>query len=121
MDALYYAISGLDWYKKPECLLPFVCEARDAVINRLSKPINIKRAWVIRSGAKKKEREKLREELGANVVVIETSLHECISRISKDERRSNFEVWEKLVRRWWENYERSEGDVVLCIENRTDV
>ena len=115
MDALYYAVSGLDGYHKPECLLPFVYEARDAVINRLSKPSNIKRAWVIRSGAKKKEREKLRGELGAQVVVIETSLHECISRINMDNRRSNFEVWEKLVHRWWEEYERSEGDIVVSV------
>lgn len=85
---------------------------RDAIINRLSKPSNIKRAWVIRSGAKKRVREKLREELGAQVVVIETSLHECLSRISKDERRNNFEVWEKLIRGWWENYEKCEGDII---------
>jgi len=121
MDAFYYAVSGLDWYKKPECLLPFVCEARYTIINRLSKPSNKNSAWVIRSGAKKKEREKLQEELGAQVIVIEKSLHECINPISKDEFRSNFEVWEKLLRRWWEEYEKSEGDVVVSSGISIDV
>ena len=47
MDYLFEALSFLPHKDKPDELLPFVCEARDAVIQRLLRPSNVGRAFLI--------------------------------------------------------------------------
>lgn len=114
MDALYHALSGLPWYEKPEILLPFVCEARDAVLRRLARKSDIRHAWVIASGARKADRDRYRAG-GAEVIVLETPIDQCLRRIMADSRRSaKAALWENLVRRWWRDYEPpEESDVVV--------
>ena len=112
VDALYMALSGLDWYDKPDELLPFVAEARDAVIRRLERPSEVKRAWVITTGAKKHERDALARRLRAKVVVLDVPAEECLRRIANDERRAHqLEKWHRLVDEWWREYEETESGV----------
>jgi hypothetical protein len=47
VDAIYAALSGLPFRNKPKCLFPFVANARDAVIERLSRASDVRRAWII--------------------------------------------------------------------------
>ncbi|HHV61139.1 MAG TPA: AAA family ATPase [Firmicutes bacterium] len=106
LDAIFMAISGLPWYDKPEELLPFAAEARDAILRRLERPSNVRRAWVIMSGAKRQERESLRQRLRAKVVMLDVPADECMRRIKQDERRAHqVEEWRGLVERWWREYE----------------
>lgn len=113
VDALYHAVSGLPWYDKPDALLPFVMEARDALVNRLRRQSDVLRAWVILGGAKRAERDQLRQR-GAHIVVLETPLHECLRRISQDERRAERMVhWQPIIERWWREYEPSNEDTRL--------
>lgn len=104
-DALYAALSGLPWYHKPAELLPFVAEARDAVIRRLSRPSKIKRAWIITSEPNGQKRLSLKNKLGATVVKLEVSREECLRRIANDTRRSDHvHIHKSLVDDWWSNY-----------------
>ena len=106
VDALYGAVSGLPLYEKPDVLLPLVMEARDALIARLSRPSQVRHAWVILGGARREDRARLTSR-GARAVVLEIEASECIRRIALDPRRSaNWRLWEPLVREWWERYER---------------
>lgn len=106
LDAIFMAISGLPWYDKPEELLPFAAEARDAILRRLERPSNVRRAWVIMSGAKRQERESLRQRLRAKVVMLDVPADECMRRIKQDQRRAHqVEEWRGLVERWWREYE----------------
>ena len=114
LDALYVAMSGLPQYDKPDTLLPFVMEARDAILERLVRPSEITRAWVVTTAPKRLERDRLRRTLKAKVIVIETSASECIKRIGCDERRSDrVDLWRDKVEGWWSNYERDERDTVV--------
>lgn len=106
MDAIYSALSGLPWYNKPPELLPFVAAARDAVIERLQRPSNVRHAWVIATAPKKAEREELRRKLQAEVIILDVSAEECKRRIRQDLRRAEQAVgWDLLIDKWWEEYE----------------
>jgi hypothetical protein len=108
VDRLYQALSGgLPWYDKPDCLLPFVCEARDAAIARLSREAEgVGHAWVITGEADRGKLAELRDTLGAEVAVLDTGPNECKKRISHDERRKNSAgKWYDLVDHWWSTWQ----------------
>ncbi len=105
VDALFVALSGQAWYEKPEVLLSFVLEARDAVLARLSTGSQVRHAWVITSQADRDKLAALRDTLGAQLVVLEIDALECVRRISQDERRADrIPQWQELVRAWWRKY-----------------
>lgn len=105
VDTLYSALSGLEWYEKPDALLPFVLEARDAVLDRLHSQSELRHAWIITSEANKDELERMKARYSATVLVLEVSAAECLKRIASDPRRSNkVEQWRPIVERWWDRY-----------------
>ena len=107
VDSLFVAVSGLKVYEKPQNRLPFVCEARDALIRRLGRESGVRHAWIITSEPDILKLERMKGALGAELVVLEVSPNECIRRISLDERRSDkVELWAELVRDWWRRYRR---------------
>ena len=115
LDAIYCALSGLPPYEKPDTLLPFVCEARDAVIARLARGSAIRAAWIVTSAADAATRERLRQQLRAHVIVFETPPDECLRRIANDPRRQDkWELWTPIVQQWWHNYERDARDTVIA-------
>lgn len=110
-DALYAALSGLDWYDKPTALMPFVCEARDAVINRLHRNSEVQHAWLITSEPKANKRAALQVQLKAKLVFIETDPQECLRRITADPRR-DAEHWQKIINDWYHKYTSDEDEDV---------
>jgi 5-methylcytosine-specific restriction enzyme A len=115
VDGLYAALSGLPWYEKPQALLPFVLEARDAVLDRLQGESEVRHAWVITSEADAEKRRRLAQRLAAGVVIVmETSASDCIKRIAQDERRAEHaQLWGELVNQWWKDYSPNEGERIL--------
>ncbi len=114
VDRLFEALSGLEIYDTPDELLPFVLEARNAAIRRLTRRHKVKRAWIVTCGAKSSERQTLRRNLRAEVVILAVSEAECVRRIKADVRRKgNHAMWEKLVREWWAEYRAMPGEIML--------
>lgn len=106
VDALYAALSGLAWYEKPEALLPFVIEARDAILDRLHESSDLRQAWIVTSEARQAELERMKSRYNATVLVLEIPPAECLRRIANDPRRSSTaEQWRPLVDRWWATYQ----------------
>jgi predicted kinase len=115
VDALYSALSTLPWYEKPDALLPFVIEARDALIYRLRRGSDVRAAWVITSEPNPDERAKLAKLAGARyIIVLATPATECINRIANDERRSTSgPMWASMIHRWWDDYRTGDGETVI--------
>lgn len=107
MDALYAALSGLPWYQKPDALLPFVAEARDAVLNRLTLGADIRHAWIITSEADASRLLAMKARYNAKLFILQVSANECIQRIRQDERRKDTSGWAELVNGWWATYQRT--------------
>ena len=74
------------------------------------------RAWIIDMAPLQEQRDKLREELDAITVVLETPAMVCLDRISKANRDSRID-YESLVSQWWSKYSASRYDLVLNPES----
>jgi hypothetical protein len=106
MDSLYEAISGLPEYDKPDALLPNVRGVYNLLID------NIKTrygkwgtAWVIMGGADRYKRERLADELGAELIFCECSKEECLRRLALDEERKyRQDEWRGYIEKWFEEY-----------------
>lgn len=113
LDTLAQAVTGLDLYDKPDELLPYVWDARDAMLTRLAAYGDVP-AWIIMMGARAAERSEMRDRFDAEIVVLETPGAECIRRLTNDPARAgDLEEWGELVVRWWSEYEPDERDTVV--------
>ncbi len=103
-DPLYVVLSNQPMYTKPQDILPFVVEARAAVIERLRTRSNVRHAWLITMSLRKQERQTYEAD-GADVVTLATPADECLRRIAAAPGRENWPDWETLVNDWWASYE----------------
>jgi predicted kinase len=101
LDRIFEAVSGLPLYDKPDALAPFVWQARDAILDRLSRPSDITNAWIITSGARRKDRAALAARLRAEIVVLDTAAEECKRRLVD---RPATRPWNTLIEQWWADY-----------------
>ena len=105
VDAIYSALSGRPWYEKPAALLPFVLDARDAILDRLHGESELRQAWIITSEADHAELQRLKARYSAKLLVLEVDPTECLRRIAADPRRANAaNQWQALIANWWEKY-----------------
>jgi predicted kinase len=115
VDALYHAITGLPYYDKPNTLLDLVLGIRDMIVANIPRYRDrFYNAWIITSGARLDERNRLAIQLKAQVIVLAVPAGECMRRISKDPRRAaNMQAWQDIVNGWWRRYERCDADTIV--------
>jgi len=106
MDRLYEAISMQPAYDKPNNLLTNVINVRtlllDNIATRYGKWYN---AWIIGGYADRFKRERLAEELGAELVYIEVSKEECYARVTADvDRQYVIAEWKGYIDDWFEKF-----------------
>jgi predicted kinase len=106
MDRLYEAVSMQSCYDKPDNLFSNVIGIRSLLLDNLKtrygKWYN---AWVIGGYADKFKRERLAEELGAELVYIQTNKEECYARLNVDKDRQYRVIeWKKYIDEWFEKY-----------------
>jgi len=107
MDSLYEALSGLPYYDKPDSLFNNVISVRNLLIDnvktRLGKWNN---AWIIGGYPDRYKRERLAEDLGAELIFCDTSREECLSRLEEDkERQYRKAEWRGYIGKWFESYQ----------------
>jgi 5-methylcytosine-specific restriction protein A len=106
-DAIAVALSGETGLKRatPAELIPFVCEARDALINSLRRNHGLRHAWVIAAAPALADRHPLAESIDARIVILDVDADECERRIFADPARANCRARHvEAVRSWWADY-----------------
>lgn len=89
---------------------PLVCEARDAVLERLRLGGHgVRRAWVIASAPRRADRERYRHRYAARVVVVMSPEEVCLRRAMGQRPDS----WAGYVRDWFAAYEPDERDELV--------
>lgn len=106
MDRLYEAVSMLPSYDKPNNLFSNVIDVHNQLLDniktRYGKWYN---AWIIGGYADRYKREKLAEDLGAELILCDVSKEICLQRLSMDEaRRYRIDDWSKYIDKWFEEY-----------------
>jgi hypothetical protein len=107
MDKLYEAVSMQNIYDKPNNLLTNVINVRTLLIDniktRYGKWYN---AWIIGGYADKFKRERLAEDIGAELVYIEAAKDECYARLENDKDRQYMTTeWKKYIDEWFDCFE----------------
>jgi predicted kinase len=106
MDQLYTAVSMLPYYDKPDNLFTNVIGIHNLLLDniktRLGKWNN---AWVIGGYADKYKRNRLADDLGAELIFCDVSKEECLRRLEVDEdRRYRIDEWRGYIDKWFESY-----------------
>lgn len=114
VDALFVALSGLAMYDaRRTALLPFVMDARHAVLARLSRTSAARRAWVVTTESDARQLQRLVDDLGAALVVLAVPARDCIERIAADSRRGDTATnWPDVVERWWRDWRATGGETL---------
>lgn len=106
MDSLYEAVSMLPSFDKPDNLLSNV----KGIYNQLIDNIKTRygkwnNAWIIGGYADKYSREKITNDLGAELVYCECSKQECFNRLELDEDRKHRKTeWKQYIEKWFDKY-----------------
>lgn len=106
MDRLYRAVSMLPDYDKPDNLFGNVRGIYNLLIDNIkTRHGKWNNAWVIGGYADKYKREKLANDLGAELVFCDVSREECLRRLEMDEdRRYRKDEWISYINKWFEQY-----------------
>lgn len=104
IDRLWYAVSGLSMYEKPDRLKANVFALRDNLIEQIRyRRGKWSNAYIIGGYPYERDRERLIDSLGAREVFIDTDKDTCIERLLHDTDRDK-DVWMKYINEWWEIY-----------------
>ncbi len=106
MDRLYYAVSMLPSYDKPDNLLINVRGIHNLLIDNIKTRYGRwNNAWIIGGYADPYKRNRLADDLGAELVFCNVSMEESMRRLELDEdRRFRKDEWEGYIRKWFEEY-----------------
>lgn len=96
IDKLWEAICISDKYNKPNRLKTNVFNLRDTILDQIRTRSGMWRnAYVIGGYPLKIDRERLADKLGAELIYINSTKEECLSR-------SKTEEWKKYIEEWFE-------------------
>lgn len=105
-DAIAVALGSTDSHDHPPSLRPFICEARDAALARLTRPHDAGHTWLITGAPTPAERHGY---LGATVVLLATPPDLCKTRATASNRPPR---WHALIDEWWTRYFPHPADTV---------
>lgn len=106
MDQLYAAVSMLPYYDKPDNLLTNVRvihnQLLDNIRTRFGKWNN---AWIVGGYADRYKRNRLADDLGAELIFCNVSKEECLRRLEQDEdRKYRIDEWSGYIDKWFDTY-----------------
>ncbi len=106
MDRLYHAVSMLPSYDKPDSLLGNVRGIHSLLIDNIKTRYGKwNNAWIIGGYQDKYKREKMANDLGAELVFCDVSRDECLRRLELDEdRQYRKDEWRGYIEKWFEGY-----------------
>lgn len=107
MDALYQAVSFQGEYCKPNNLFYNVRGIHNQLIDNIKTRFGgWYNAWIVGGYADRYKRERLAEDLGAELIFCDVSKEECLMRLESvtDARRYMKDEWRGYIEKWFEKY-----------------
>lgn len=106
IDSIWQSISGEPRYVKPNTLKQIVFKIRDEEINAIKYRLGRwDSAYLIGGYPISAQRKRLREELQAREILIDTSQEECLRRLHEQNDGRDVNEWERYIAEWFEDYE----------------
>lgn len=123
LDALGQAITGQDLqgylFETPrsilDVLLPLKSHLIELAINYHAERF-CKNVWITISGARASDRKRLSDLLCTHphkIFVFEISHNVCREHIKNDPSRGSWQLWDPIIKKWWNDYMPLNGDIVV--------
>ncbi|MEN2765669.1 hypothetical protein [Ornithinibacillus xuwenensis] len=106
MDALYEAVSMMPTYDKPDNLFSNVIGIHNQLIDNIrTRYGKWHNAWIVGGYADKYKRDRLADDVGAELIFCNVSKEDCLIRLEQDEERKyRKDEWTKYINKWFESY-----------------
>jgi len=106
IDSIYQAITGLPRYEKPDTLYPNAVAVQDLLLDHIKTRYGRwDNAWIIGGYPDKYKRERLARDIGAEVILIESTKEQCKGRIKLDsDRRLREQEWSGYIDKWFDKH-----------------
>jgi hypothetical protein len=106
MDRLYAAVSMLPDYDKPDNLLTNVRAIHNVLLDNIKTRYGKwNNAWIIGGYADKYKRDRLADDLGAEIIFCNTDKEECLNRLKLDtDRQGRIKEWTEYINEWFEKF-----------------
>lgn len=106
IDRIYEAITLLPAFDKPSHLIGNVMSMHNALIDNIrTRYGKWNNAWIVGGYPDKYKRNRLAEEVGAEVILCDVSKEECLIRLEKDKDRNYFnKEWKQYIDDWFEKH-----------------
>ncbi|MEN6349322.1 MAG: HNH endonuclease [Syntrophomonas sp.] len=106
MDRLYAAVSLLPVFDKPDNLLANIRGIHNQLVDNIrTRYGKWNNAWVIGGYADRYKREKLADDLGAELIFCDVSRDECLRRLAVNEAlRARQDEWAGYINKWFDEY-----------------
>lgn len=106
MDSLYTAVSMQPTYDKPDNLFSNVMGVHNLLIDNIKTRLGKWHdAWIIGGYADRYKRERLANDLGAELIFCNVSKEECLKRLEVDEdRQYRKDEWRGYIDKWFNSY-----------------
>lgn len=106
MDQLYAAVSGLPYYDKPDNLFTNVIGIHNQLVDNIkTRHGKWNDAWIVGGYADRYKRERIANDLDAELIFCEVSKEECLQRLEQDEdRRYRKDEWQEYIHKWFDTY-----------------
>ena len=102
LDEIWKAVSLQEEYIKPNNLRFNIFKMRDDLLEQIKMRYgNWYDAYIIGGYPEKYERQRLAEELGAELIYCDSTKQECIDRVDKSNKPR---AWVDYIETWWEKY-----------------
>lgn len=108
MDNVWQCITGGARYEKPNALKTNAFILRDCLFDMIkTRAGKWEKAYVIDGGARKGDRERKIDLLGAEPIYIDTDQQTCLKRLASDEKRTEQqkEQWAVYINQWFEDFQ----------------
>lgn len=105
IDLVWYCITGGEEYKKPNALKTNAFIMRDCLLDMVkTRAGKWERAFVISGGARKSDRMRQIQALGAEPIFIQESKETCLKRLASDQKR-DINEWTEYINNWFADYQ----------------
>ena len=106
LDLIKQAISLQGRTDKTDNLLNVTLTIRDLLYKMIEhREVDSKNIWVVAGLPNKTQRIDLKNRLKAELIYIDTPIHECIKRVRNDSTRMDKQQQIDIINQWWNTYQ----------------
>lgn len=106
LDLIGRALSMAERTDVPRNVERIAYDIRDFLYSKIEQSqLDAKHVWVVAGLPKKEQRQQIAKQLGADLIYMEATFHECYTRVLRDPERKDKAMQLAIIEKWFRDYE----------------